>query len=105
MWPDRVSNLGPLALESEALLTAPRSLAINFVELEFQVLQTKFQGNLPSGYGEEDFLGFRSVAWSFGVQLVTLISFAPVFQWYCFTPWRSPGVTIRFCRVLISDSS
>ena len=71
MWPDRVSNLGPLALESEALLTAPRSLAINFVELEFQVLQTKFQGNLPSGYGEEDFLGFRSVAWSFGDQLVT----------------------------------
>ena len=30
---------------------------------------------------------------------------APVFQWYCFTPCGSPGVTIRFCRVLISDSS
>ena len=24
MWPDRVSNLGPLALESDALLTAQR---------------------------------------------------------------------------------
>ena len=30
-------------------------------------------------------------------------SFAPVFQTSCFTPWGSPGVTIRcFCRVLIS---
>ena len=33
------------------------------------------------------------------------LSFAPVLQWYCFTPWGSPGVAIRFCRVLISDSS
>ena len=40
---------------------------------------------------------------SFGVQLV--VSFAPVFQWYFFTPWVSSDVTIRFCRVLISDSS
>ena len=32
-------------------------------------------------------------------------SFAPVFQWYCFTRWGSPGVTLRFCQVLISDSS
>ena len=31
-------------------------------------------------------------------------SFAPVFQWYCVKPWGSPGVTIRLCRVLISDS-
>ena len=29
-------------------------------------------------------------------------SFASVFQWYLFTPWGSPGVTIRcFCQVLI----
>ena len=27
MWPDHVSNLGPLALESDALLTALRRLA------------------------------------------------------------------------------
>ena len=32
-------------------------------------------------------------------------SFPPVFQWFSFTPWGYPGVTIRFCRVLISDSS
>ena len=31
-------------------------------------------------------------------------SFAPVFQWYCFIPCGFPGVTIRFCLVLISDS-
>ena len=30
---------------------------------------------------------------------------SPVFQWYCFTPRGSPSATIRFCRVLISDSS
>ena len=28
MWPDRVSNPGPLALESDALPTAPRGPAI-----------------------------------------------------------------------------
>ena len=28
MWPDRVSNSGPLALESDALLTALRSPAV-----------------------------------------------------------------------------
>ena len=58
MCSDWVSNSGALALESETLLTAPRGPAINFVELEFQVLQTKFQGNFPTGYGEEEFLGF-----------------------------------------------
>ena len=42
-----------------------------------------------------------SVAWSFGIQLVVF----SVFQWYYFTPYDSPGVIIRFCRVLISDSS
>ena len=35
----------------------------------------------------------------------SVLSFALVFQWYCFTSWGSPGVTIRLCRVLISDSS
>ena len=54
MCSDRVSNSGALALESETLLTAPRGPAINFVELEFQVLQF----NCPTGYGEEEFLGF-----------------------------------------------
>ena len=28
MWPDRVSKRGPLALESDALPTAPRGLAV-----------------------------------------------------------------------------
>ena len=39
-----------------------------------------------------------SVAWSFGFNW--WFSFAPIFQWYCFTPWGSPGVTIRFCRLM-----
>ena len=47
MCSDRVSNSGALARESETLLTTPRGPAINFVELEFQVLQFKFQGNCP----------------------------------------------------------
>ena len=32
MWPDRVSNPGPLALESDALPTAPRAPAIFHTE-------------------------------------------------------------------------
>ena len=32
----------------------------NFLELTPQMLHTKFQGNLPSGSGEEDFLRFLS---------------------------------------------
>ena len=31
MWPDRVSNLGPLALESDVLPTALRSLALRWM--------------------------------------------------------------------------
>ena len=31
---------------------------INFIELTPQMLHTKFQGNQPSGSGEEDFLRF-----------------------------------------------
>ena len=31
MWPDRVSNPGPLAHESGALPTAPRGLAPHFI--------------------------------------------------------------------------
>ena len=44
---------------------------------------------------------FLSVAWSVGFNMYFL---APVFQWYCLILWGSPGVTIRFCQVLISDS-
>ena len=46
---------------------------------------------------------FLSVAWSFGVQLV--VSFCSGISAVLFHTLGSPGVTIRFCRVLISDSS
>ena len=39
------------------------------------------------------------------IRVSTGVFSALVFEWYCFTPWGSPGVTIRFYRVLISDLS
>ena len=40
MWPDRISNPGPLALESNAPLTAPRGPALD--------LQTQIKGSIKT---------------------------------------------------------
>ena len=44
MWPDRVSNPGPLALESDALPTALRGLAAH--RLMMLYICTKFRENI-----------------------------------------------------------
>ena len=62
-------------------------------------------GGFPS-YSYLSYLGLDLIlffAWSFGFNW--RFTFAPVFQWYCVTPWGSPVITIGFCRVPISDSS
>ena len=48
MWPDRISNPGPLTYESGALLTALRSL----VKDRQAMLHTKFQEPEPSSSKE-----------------------------------------------------
>ena len=42
MWPDRVSNMGPLGDVSDALATAPRSLA-DYIGIKF--IQAKVGGS------------------------------------------------------------
>ena len=51
MWPDRVSNPGPLTYESGALMSALRGLA--FVTLTPWGPHMKFGNNCPSGFRGE----------------------------------------------------
>ena len=58
MWPDRVSNPGPLVLASDALLTAPRRQANNLDRTcvaNATIPSFNFRRSVSSG---EDFLRF-----------------------------------------------
>ena len=66
---------------------------INFVELSPQMLDTRFQGNCPSGTGEGDFLGFKYI-WACGhlghVTWIKYINLLSPLPWGCM--WALHGI-------------
>ena len=60
MWPDRVSNPGPLVLASDALPTAPRRQANNLDRTCVSNATYKFQFHRSISSEKEDFLRFLS---------------------------------------------
>ena len=48
MWPDRVSNPGPLALETDVLPTGLRSLAYRFCSLKVSLSMALFKKHYKS---------------------------------------------------------
>ena len=89
MWSDRVSNPGPLALESDVLPTALRLTTINMEANLLTLKISRVSENFALVNNYFYFFGYRLlliIVYGFETSFNCWLSFTAVFQWCCLTP-------------------